>query len=87
MQNLGVGIVSRSSLLVTGLPVMSRTTIQSTAFRFQECSIPMYHASSMCQFAGNGRGSAYHKDLEQLPVDWERGIIFHCKSILHLGIL
>ena len=46
---------------------------------------PMYHASSMFQVAGFGRGSAYHEDLEQLPVD--RGIIFNCKSILHLGII
>ena len=48
---------------------------------------PMYQANSMYQVANSGRGSAYHKDLEQLPVDWERGIIFHCKSMLHLEIL
>ena len=41
----------------------------------------------MYQDAGFGRGSAYHKDVEQLPVDWERGILFHCKSVLHLEIL
>ena len=41
----------------------------------------------MFQVAENRRGSASHKDLEQLPVDWERGIIFHCKSILHLEII
>ena len=29
----------------------------------------------MYQVAGFGRGSAYHEDLEQLLVDWERGII------------
>ena len=46
---------------------------------------PMYQASSMYQIAGSGRGSAYHEDLEQLPVDWERGKIFHCKLIRHLG--
>ena len=48
---------------------------------------PMYQASSMCQVAGFGRGSAYNEDLEQLLVDWERGIIFHCKLMRHLGIL
>ena len=48
---------------------------------------PMYQASSMYQVAGFGRGSAYHEDLEQLPVDWERGIIFHCRLIRRLGIL
>ena len=48
----------------------------------------MFHvSSSMYQVGGFGRGSASHKDLERLPVDWERGIIFHCKSILHLEIL
>ena len=41
----------------------------------------------MFQVADFGRGSASHKDLEQLPVDWERGIIFQCKSILHLEII
>ena len=48
---------------------------------------PMYQANSMYQVANFGRGSAVHQDLEQLPVDWERGIIFHCKLILHLEIL
>ena len=52
-----------------------------------EKRFPMYQASSMCQVAGVGRGSTYHKDLEQLLVDWERGIIFNCKLILHLGFL
>ena len=47
----------------------------------------MYQASSMYQVAFFGRGSAYHKDLEQLPVDGERGLLFHCKSIIHLGNL
>ena len=41
----------------------------------------------MYQVADFGRGSASHKDLEQSPVDWERGIIFHFKSILHLEAL
>ena len=27
-----------------------------------------------------GCGSAYHEDLEQLPVDWESGIIRNCRS-------
>ena len=40
----------------------------------------------MFQVADFGRGSASHKDLEQLPIDWEREIIFLCKSILHLEI-
>ena len=48
---------------------------------------PLYQASSMYQVAGFGHGSADHKDVEQLPGDWERVIIFHCRSILHLGIL
>ena len=48
---------------------------------------PMYQASCMYQVAGFGRGSAYHKDSERLLVDWERGIIFHFKLVLHLGIL
>ena len=39
------------------------------------------------QAAGFGRGSANHEDLEQLSVDWERGIIFHWTLIRHLGIL
>ena len=41
----------------------------------------------MNQIADFGRGSAHHKDLERLPVDWERGRIFHCESIVHLEIL
>ena len=44
----------------------------------------MYQANTMYQIADVGRGSASHKDLEQLPVDWDRGVIFHGKSILHL---
>ena len=36
---------------------------------------PMYQANSMYQISDFGRGSASHKDLEQVPVDWERGII------------
>ena len=47
--------------------------------------LPMYQASSMYQVAGFVRGSAYHEDLEELLVDWERGIIFHCKLIRRLG--
>ena len=39
----------------------------------------MYQANSMYQVADLGRGSASDKDLERLPADWERGIIFHCK--------
>ena len=31
---------------------------------------PMYQANSMYQVASFGHGSAYHKDMEQLPVDW-----------------
>ena len=37
---------------------------------------PMYQPGSMYEVADYGRGSASHKDLEQLPVD--------CKSIFHL---
>ena len=48
---------------------------------------PMYPANSMYQVANFGRGSASHKDLEQLPVDWEYVKIYHCKSMLHLEIL
>ena len=29
----------------------------------------------MYQVANLGRGSAFHQDLAQLPVDWERGIL------------
>ena len=47
----------------------------------------MYEASSMYQVVDFGRGFAYHKDLEQMPIDLERWIIFHCKSIVHLDIL
>ena len=36
---------------------------------------PMYQANSTNQVACFGRGSAFHQDLEQLPVDWEHGII------------
>ena len=36
---------------------------------------PMYQANSMYQIADFGRGSS-HKDLERLPLDWDRGIIF-----------
>ena len=36
----------------------------------------------MYQVAGFGRGSALTKDLERLPADWEREIIFHSKSII-----
>ena len=46
---------------------------------------PMYQASSMYQVAGFGSGSANREDLEPLPVDEERGIIFHCKLIRHHG--
>ena len=42
--------------------------------------------SSMYQVADFGRGPASDKDLEQLPVDWERGAIFHFKSIVLLEI-
>ena len=41
----------------------------------------------MCQIAGFGRGSTEIQDLERLQADCEREIIFHCKSILHLGII
>ena len=30
----------------------------------------------MCHVANLGRGSAYREDLEQMLVDWERGIKF-----------
>ena len=48
---------------------------------------PMHPANSMHQVAISGRGSAFHQDLERLPVDWERVKIFHCRSTLHLEIL
>ena len=47
---------------------------------------PMYQVCSMYQVAGFGRGSANHEDLEQLPVVWERGIIFHSGLLGRLGI-
>ena len=34
-----------------------------------------------------GRGPTLIEDLAQLPADWEREIIFHCKSIVYLDIL
>ena len=46
---------------------------------------PVSH--SMYQVAGFGRGSTLLEDLEPLPADWEREIIFHCKSALYLEIL
>ena len=33
---------------------------------------PMYQTDSMYQVACFDRGSAYHEELERLPVDWER---------------
>ena len=48
---------------------------------------PTYQANSLYQIANIGRGLASHKDLEQLSVDWKRGIFSQCKSILHLEIL
>ena len=36
----------------------------------------MYQINPMYQIADFGHGSASHKHFEQLPVDWERGIIF-----------
>ena len=53
---------------------------------FDEVSVmnrlPVSRTNSMYQVASFGRGSAYHKDLEQLTFDWEREIIFHCKSTI-----
>ena len=43
--------------------------------------------NSMYQVAGFGRGSTKINDLERLPADWEREIIFHCRSILYLEVL
>ena len=43
--------------------------------------------NSMYQIVGFGRDSTLIEDLGRLPAVWEREIIFHCKSILHLGIL
>ena len=46
--------------------------------------IPMY---SMCQEAGDCRGSAWNKNLESLQVDWKRKTISHCDLIPLLEIL
>ena len=48
---------------------------------------PVSQTNFMCQIAGLGRGSRQIENLERLPVDWEREIIFHFKSILHLRTL
>ena len=48
---------------------------------------PVSQTNSMYQVACFGRGSTWIEDLERLPGDWEREILFHCKSILHLEIL
>ena len=48
-------------------------------------SFQVNQASSMYQVASFGRGSAHDEDLEQLPVDSECGIIFHCRLIRNLG--
>ena len=48
---------------------------------------PMYITNSMYQVAKFGRDSAVHENLEQLPVDWERMIIIHCKLIPQHEIL
>ena len=48
---------------------------------------PVSQTNSMYQVASFGRGSTKIQDLERLVVDWEREIIFHCNSILHLEIL
>ena len=39
---------------------------------------------SMYQIANLGRGSTHLEDLERMLADWEREIIFHCKSPLYL---
>ena len=74
---------SKSEAYLCGVSMTNRLLSVDCQNRF-----PMYPASSMYQVAGFfGRGSAHHKNLEQLPVDWERGIIYHRKSIVHLEIL
>ena len=78
----------RSTLPATGVTVQAffckvSMTKRSVHVGCQK-RFPMYQASSMCKVAGFGCGSAFHQDLEQLPVDWERGIIFHCRLIRHL---
>ena len=48
-------------------------------------SFPVSQTSSMYEIAGFGRSSEF-EDLERLPADWEREVIFHCKSTLSLEI-
>ena len=48
---------------------------------------PVSQTNSMYQVAGFGRGSTLLEDLEPLPADWEREIIFHCKPAQNLEIL
>ena len=43
--------------------------------------------NSKYQVANLGRGSVFHQDLEDLPVDWERGKIVDCKLTQHLESL
>ena len=49
---------------------------------------PMYRANSMYQVADFGRGSAYHKDLEQVPIDWARNFPLQIQNrhIIHSSL-
>ena len=66
---------SKSKACLCEVSMMSRLVHVDCQKRF-----PMYRAIFMYQVAGFGRGSANHKDLERLPLDWEGEKIFHCKS-------
>ena len=68
----------RVSICCINIPRVNHSSVRvSTMNRLVQVDsrkrFPMHQASSMSQVAGFGRGSAYHEDLEQLPVDLERG--------------
>ena len=86
-------VSSFSSLLTTSLPVLRCTGSPNVVAFLNGVSMlsrlvqvdyrkrfPVYQASSVFQVAGFGRGSAYHEDLEQRPVDWERGANLHLQA-------
>ena len=73
---------SQSEESLDKVSVMNRSLLVDCPERF-----PVSQTNSMYQIAVFGRGSTYIEDLERLPADWEREIIFHCKSIPHLEIL
>ena len=73
---------SQSEEIQDKVSVMNRSLLVDCRKRF-----PVSQTNFMYQIAGFSRGSKKIEDVEKLLVDWERGIILHCKWVLYLGIL